>query len=623
MARTSKILLLIVAVEVLATLIAVVTNVATGALPDAWHPYLWLAWPVLVVLVIVGLLVAVQLHRAGEQSGTRTAAISRERADYSRTQMLKQVRELWIENVLDHSLYHQTTVELGLERRPDMLTRPWDVVIERPDQEPSPLVPGTTAAQVLDEHRALLILGAPGAGKTTMLLDLTRDLLASAKADAALPIPVVFPLASWASSRKPLADWLVDELTGKLYGVPRDLAEAWITDERVLPLLDGLDEVALEQRAPCAKAIDDFHATHRLLPLVVCSRVADYQALGIRLRLPVALLIQPLTRLQIERYLDRLGEQLAGVLEALHSDPTLWELLQTPLLLSVTVRAYQGLPAAEVATGGSLDERRTRLFAAFVERALRRTAAQELFDTQKVVRWLSYIARGLGRRLETVFYLDFVARDWLPTRTQRRLVAWTTALPAGLLIGGLSGLLTGLLFGQPVGLAVGLAYGTVFTIALGSGSEGAKVPSVPVTDRAGQLTHALRSLLTLDVLALAGCGLGILGGLVGLLTGTVLGIVTSASFLHALAGGSLIGVVAGALLGLLLSMFEASSEHAGLHHRPADLRPGGEVGTAGWLTAGLSVVIGLPIAAVLGAGIGPVGLLVGVLAGLTVGYVAS
>jgi hypothetical protein len=130
-----------------------------------------------------------------------------------------------------------------------------------------------------------------------------------------------------------------------------------------------------------------------------------------------------------------------------------------------------------------------------------------------------------------------------------------------------------------------------------------------VTDRAGQLTHALRSLLSLGTLALAGCGLGILGGLVGLLTGTVLGIVTSASFLHALAGGSLVGIVAGVLLGLLLSMFEASSERAGFHRRPADLRPGGEVGTAGWLTAGLSVVIGLPIAAALGAAIGPVGLL--------------
>ncbi len=44
----------------------------------------------------------------------------------------------------------------------------------------------------------LLILGAPGSGKTTMLLELTRDLLARARQDATHPLLVVFNLSSWA-----------------------------------------------------------------------------------------------------------------------------------------------------------------------------------------------------------------------------------------------------------------------------------------------------------------------------------------------------------------------------------------------------------------------------------------
>ena len=58
-------------------------------------------------------------------------------------------------------------------------------------------------------------------------------------------MPVVFHLSSWAVRRRPLADWLVDELAERYY-IPRKLAQAWIDAEQVLPLLDGLDEVAPE-----------------------------------------------------------------------------------------------------------------------------------------------------------------------------------------------------------------------------------------------------------------------------------------------------------------------------------------------------------------------------------------
>src|SRR3954471_24377863 len=96
----------------------------------------------------------------------------------------------------------------------------------------------------------MLILGAPGAGKTTLLMELTRDLLDRAGIDTSHPIPAVFHLSSWAVERRPLADWLTDELN-KRYYVPKKLARTWIDADRVLPLLDGLDEVASEQRAAC------------------------------------------------------------------------------------------------------------------------------------------------------------------------------------------------------------------------------------------------------------------------------------------------------------------------------------------------------------------------------------
>lgn len=273
---SSKVLWVIVVANVLTALIAIVTNVATGVLPDAWQPYLWIAWPVLAALVLSGIPLVIYLRR----TDAGHPAVTDDRAEFSRKAMLAQVRTMWVNGVLTQSLYQQTLVELGLEERPGFLRRPWDMMLETADQRPRPVEPGTRLVDVVERYRGLLMLGAPGAGKTTMLLTLLEDLLDVATHDKTAPIPVVFPLASWSSDSKPLEEWFVEELCGPLYGLSPELARSWIANDRVLPLLDGLDEVVLDKRLACAQAIEAFHRTHRLLPLVVASRIADYNALG-------------------------------------------------------------------------------------------------------------------------------------------------------------------------------------------------------------------------------------------------------------------------------------------------------------------------------------------------------
>ena len=230
----------------------------------------------------------------------------------NRRAMIEKVWASWITGVLQPSLPQDILLELGLTERPAVVTRALDLLVQRPDLVDRVQAPGTPLIDVFDRlDRALLILGAPGAGKTTLLLTLARDLLQRAAQDQAQPIPVIFPLSSWSAQRRPLAAWLVDELQQR-YDVPRTMGQGWIDADQVLPVLDGLDEVQSEHRTACAEAINTFRQDHGLLPLAVCSRITEYDALGVQLRLQGAIVVQPLTHAQVESYLDADRRALGG-----------------------------------------------------------------------------------------------------------------------------------------------------------------------------------------------------------------------------------------------------------------------------------------------------------------------
>jgi len=78
------------------------------------------------------------------------------------------------------------------------------------------------------------------------------------------PMPVIFPLASWAEKRFSLADWLIEELFLK-YQVPRHVGHSWIKDNQLLLLLDGLDEVTQVHRSACLEAINVYRQDHNIL----------------------------------------------------------------------------------------------------------------------------------------------------------------------------------------------------------------------------------------------------------------------------------------------------------------------------------------------------------------------
>jgi serine/threonine protein kinase len=273
-------------------------------------------------------------------------------AQSNRQRFLRRVRVLWIDGVLSHSLHGAALITLGLQEQLDALAHPWQLVLHHPDTAPRSFPPGTRITDVYDAANGeLLLLGAPGSGKTTLLLELARDLLDRADQDEQHLLPVVFNLSSWAIKRASLQEWMIEELSSK-YQVPRKLAQEWVEAEQVLPLLDGLDEVAPENRTRCIDTINSYRQEHGFLPLVVCSRSADYLALDVRVKLSSAVSIQLLTGQQVENYLASGGESLWALRVALHQDASLRELTQTPLMLSILTLTYHDMPVEDLLRGG-------------------------------------------------------------------------------------------------------------------------------------------------------------------------------------------------------------------------------------------------------------------------------
>jgi transcriptional regulator with XRE-family HTH domain len=324
----------------------------------------------------------------------------------NRYAMLQNVRKFWIEGVLENSLYDATLIELGLKVPVGKVENPWETLLRKPGAQDEILPTGTRVLDIFDQlNGKLLILGDPGSGKTTTLLELARDLLSRADADSAHPIPIIFNLSSWSEERKPLVMWLVDELNSK-YQSPKKVGQEWVENDGLLLLLDGLDEVAIEHRDACMRAINAYREEHGFVDIVICSRTADYEALSGQLRLNGAVVIQPLDDVRIDQYLSSLGPELATIRSMLDEDKTLLELSRSPLMLSILVLAYRGNSSQDLTTHDTPEAQRKHLFDVYVQRMFERRAIESLYTQQDTLHYLTWLAQSMTEHAQSVFQIE-------------------------------------------------------------------------------------------------------------------------------------------------------------------------------------------------------------------------
>jgi hypothetical protein len=259
--------------------------------------------------------------------------------------------------------------------------------------------------------------------------------------------------------------------------VRREVAAALLETEKLVLLLDGLDEVRREGRDDCVKAINQFQQNHGAIEMVVCCRIADYEALVTGLvQFRSAVYIRPLDMPQVDSYLQQAGPALERFRQAMGQDADLQKLVSRPLFLAIATLAYKDRSADEL-VNLSEPERMRILFDRYIQQMFVQRPLPEPQQRQ-MRRWLSQVAQQMGSEKE--FLIERMQpKDWLQRsgqRSQYRLIlgligGWSFSLIMGLIIGWIAGLISGPIMGWIVGLISGLIIGligcTVWGLILG------------------------------------------------------------------------------------------------------------------------------------------------------------
>jgi hypothetical protein len=366
--------------------------------------------------------------------------------------------------------------------------------------EHEPLEPHGRLDDIEDVYRRvggrLVILGERGSGKSAVAQRLALMLLASRRADTG-PVPIIFRLHSW-DPVIPLKVWLAAFLADNYNGLDATdpggvrLAEALIDEGRILPVLDGFDEISSGLHK---SALQQLNQT--LMPLVLTSTTEAY-ARTVRgdrtLARAAVVVLGPVAPEDLRLYLPRTAQtdpsaaHWASVLSSaeetsggLENTPV-GQALSTPLMVSLARSIYSDGPQdpadlLDTARFPSPSAVEQHLLEQFVPAVYER---RSMWRTQDIQRWLGHLARQQDR--SGIAWWELA--DTVP-RTQRGVAF---AVPSAVL-GAITGYLT---FGTVSGTA-GVA-GLLLLLGVMTGCFRSPAPARMSLRASGRARHVLTQL---------------------------------------------------------------------------------------------------------------------------------
>ena len=271
-----------------------------------------LALPLAVITTVVGSLALPERNRVAraqlEDSGGRHLLLVRAKQKITDQLGVSVLAKSSRNNLeLEPPDTRSAHIALRFERKPDAVTYSNKPVSK--ERSLSPDEDETCLRQTLANSHGLLVLGAAGSGKTTVLFELAQDLITAPDEhhDQSAPvtikrIPVVLNLSTWGEElesreddlddgndgtiRIPntdlkFEDWMISALNIQ-YNMPSNLGRLLVDNEQLIPLFDGLDEVNDRNRDMCVRAMNRFARNH-LVDIVVSCRSEEYEKIPTRI----------------------------------------------------------------------------------------------------------------------------------------------------------------------------------------------------------------------------------------------------------------------------------------------------------------------------------------------------
>ena len=409
-----------------------------------------------------------------------------------------------------------------------------------------------------EKQGRLLIVGSPGVGKTVLLLKLALELLDKADIEKKEAFPVIFNLASWSDEYEKFDDWLISVLNSG-EGLSKDFAAALLREERIVFLLDGLDELArhldiadeesqakaAKIRANCLNSLNNY--LDRGKKAVICCRVRQFEQMheltGKAAPVSAKVKINDLSEAEILNSLmkaqnhneDRIAA--GNLLTILNKDENneLLKVLSTPFYFTTALEVFDKQVFDEdfPKTKSDLEDYLRRKF---IEKKLNITANPNKFDKEKTKKWLTFLAELINRKKLITFELADLQPSDLAGKRKFSVVF---GLVFGLIFGLILGLVGGLVFGLFGGLVFGLFGGLFGGLLVGLVGYSEEIQT--------------EDIVSLDFVKLSNWNfwkkilvVGLVGGLVG---GLVLGLLF----------GLVLGLVGGLVFGLLFGFDEIKS----------------------------------------------------------------
>ncbi len=310
-----------------------------------------------------------------------------------RRRLIAGVRENWVDPCLLGSLWETGRLDVKIQYRPDLLASSISQLALMPAsegeepffagrsrQEPSSMPlsfetvcfsEGNMTVLLADAQGQLVLLGASGAGKTSLSHAIALELLDRAELNPVGIVPVVFSLPGWMWEGGSLSGWMVWELRVR-YQIPFYMGRKWVESNSILPIFEGFERIPPAWRSACAKEVNDgFCKTER--PFILTCETSTYQELlaigaGVETLTPPAVIV-PLDRTDLRDALERIPafSVLSDVLSEKNGETenVLWEVLRTPLMAHIALTVFQKNRLLSFA-GMSVTEASQTLWEAFV-----------------------------------------------------------------------------------------------------------------------------------------------------------------------------------------------------------------------------------------------------------------